>query len=207
MSESHRKLAADTWGALLQVHAALVPTLDRLVREQAGLPLTWYDVLLELAGATGGKLRMSVLAERVVLSRTRVSRLVDELSGEGLVCREDNPEDAARPTQCSLTPDSGAFGPRPRYTSTRSRPGSQQASARRTSESSSACCLRSKTTSSQHPWCGPGTKPAFHRTGCRSPTGEVCAQSCSPGVIVGERLRPLPVTEGFFEPASLGDAP
>ena len=93
MSESHRKLAADTWGTLLQVHAALVPTLDRLVREQAGLPLTWYDVLLELAGATDGKLRMSVLAERVVLSRTRVSRLVDELSGEGLVCREDNPED------------------------------------------------------------------------------------------------------------------
>ncbi|MDQ3307376.1 MAG: MarR family winged helix-turn-helix transcriptional regulator [Actinomycetota bacterium] len=93
MSEPRRKLAADAWGALLQVHAALVPTLESQVRAQTGLPLTWYDVLLELAGAPDGKLRMTVLAERVVLSRTRVSRLVDELSEVGLVCREENPHD------------------------------------------------------------------------------------------------------------------
>jgi DNA-binding MarR family transcriptional regulator len=93
MGESRRKLAADTWGALLQVHAALVPTLDSQVRRQTGLPLAWYDVLLELAGSPGGKLRMTALAERVVLSRTRVSRLVDELSAAGLVCRTENPDD------------------------------------------------------------------------------------------------------------------
>ena len=37
---------ADTWGALLKVHAALVPRLDRELQETHGLPLTWYDVLL-----------------------------------------------------------------------------------------------------------------------------------------------------------------
>ena len=93
MSEPRRKLAADAWGALLQVHAALVPTLDSQVRAQTGLPLAWYDVLLELAGEPGGRLRMTALAERVVLSRTRVSRLVDELSEVGLVCREKDPND------------------------------------------------------------------------------------------------------------------
>lgn len=93
VSESRRKLAADTWGALLQVHAALVPTLDSHIRQETGLPLAWYDVLLELAGVPEGKLRMSELAERVVLSRTRVSRLVDELSAAGMVCREENLDD------------------------------------------------------------------------------------------------------------------
>src|SRR5215207_10023610 len=90
---SRKKLAADAWGALLQVHAALVPALDKEVRRQTGLPLSWYDVLLELATEPEGRLRMSDLAERVVLSRTRVSRLVDELVARGLISREEHPDD------------------------------------------------------------------------------------------------------------------
>lgn len=81
------------WAGLLQVHAALVPLLDRELQRATGLPLAWYDVLLELNAAEGGRLRMGELGERVVLSRTRVSRLVEELSRSGLVCREANPED------------------------------------------------------------------------------------------------------------------
>jgi DNA-binding MarR family transcriptional regulator len=90
---SRKKLAADAWGALLQVHAALVPSLDKAVQSQTGLPLSWYDVLLELANEPQGRLRMSDLAERVVLSRTRVSRLVDELVARGLISKEDHPDD------------------------------------------------------------------------------------------------------------------
>jgi DNA-binding MarR family transcriptional regulator len=91
---SRRKLAADAWGALLQVHAQLVPMLDRQLRTRAALPLAWYDVLLELSVAPDHRLTMSELGERVVLSRTRVSRVVDELSDAGLVRREANPADA-----------------------------------------------------------------------------------------------------------------
>jgi DNA-binding MarR family transcriptional regulator len=87
------KLATDAWAALLQVHAALVPKLDRLLTQTTALPLSWYDVLLELAAAPGRKLLMGDLAERVVLSRTRVSRIVDELVTAGLVCKEVNPDD------------------------------------------------------------------------------------------------------------------
>ena len=90
---SRKKLAADAWGALLQTHAALVPALDKEVQGVTGLPLSWYDVLLELASEPEGRLRMSDLAERVVLSRTRVSRLVEELVGRGLVAKEAHPED------------------------------------------------------------------------------------------------------------------
>ena len=40
--------AADAWGALLRVHATLVPMLDRELQAAHRLPLAWYDVLLEL---------------------------------------------------------------------------------------------------------------------------------------------------------------
>lgn len=53
----------------------------------------WYDVLLELNAAPQRRLRMQQLGEAAVLSRTRVSRLVDELAAAGLVTREPNPAD------------------------------------------------------------------------------------------------------------------
>jgi DNA-binding MarR family transcriptional regulator len=81
------------WAALLRVHAALVPVLDRELQAATGLPLTWYDVLLELNSAAGRRLSMGDLGERAVVSRTRVSRVVDQLAAEGLVAREANPDD------------------------------------------------------------------------------------------------------------------
>jgi DNA-binding MarR family transcriptional regulator len=93
MPGTRRKLAAQAWGSLLQVHAALVPELDHRLREATGLPLAWYDVLLELSAARDHRLTMSQLGERVVLSRSRVSRVVDDLTGAGLVRRDVHPED------------------------------------------------------------------------------------------------------------------
>ncbi|MBW0275676.1 hypothetical protein ATM97_30190 [Nocardia sp. MH4] len=86
-----RRPAVAAWAALLQVHAAFVPELDAELRKATGLPLTWYDVLLELDAA--GPMRMSDLGDKVVLSRTRVSRLVAELEADGLLRRETNPDD------------------------------------------------------------------------------------------------------------------
>jgi DNA-binding MarR family transcriptional regulator len=81
------------WAALLRVHAALVPVLDRELQRACGLPLTWYDVLLELNAAPGRRLSMGELGEAAVVSRSRVSRVVDQLVAEGLVSREPNPGD------------------------------------------------------------------------------------------------------------------
>lgn len=84
--------AEAAWGAVLRVHALLLPRLERAVLTGTGVSLNWYDVLLELHSA-GGRLTMGQLGDRVVLSRSRVSRVVDELVVSGLVAREPNPED------------------------------------------------------------------------------------------------------------------
>jgi DNA-binding MarR family transcriptional regulator len=94
---------ADTWGALLKVHAALVPRLDRELQQTHGLPLTWYDVLLELNTAPQRRLTMTQLGSVSAVSRTRVSRVVDELVRAGLVAREPNPDDG-RSAFAVLTP-------------------------------------------------------------------------------------------------------
>ena len=85
--------AVRAWAALLRCHADLVPRLSRRVARETGIPLAWYDVLLELASAPDSRLRIAELGERVVLSRSRVSRIVDELVDEGLVRREPDPTD------------------------------------------------------------------------------------------------------------------
>jgi DNA-binding MarR family transcriptional regulator len=92
-----------TWGALLKVHAALVPRLDRELQEAHGLPLTWYDVLLELNSAPGRRLTMGQLGSVAAVSRTRVSRVVDELTRAGLVTKEPNPDDG-RSAFAAVTP-------------------------------------------------------------------------------------------------------
>jgi DNA-binding MarR family transcriptional regulator len=92
MVTSRRHAAADAWGSLLRAHARLLPVMDAGVR-RTGISLAYYDVLLELGAEPEGRLRMSDLGERVVLSRTRVSRLVDEMVRAGLVAREANSDD------------------------------------------------------------------------------------------------------------------
>lgn len=92
------------WAALLRVHAALVPRMDRELQSTCGLPLTWYDVLLELNSAPERRLSMGELGEVAVVSRTRASRVVDQLVEAGLVERESNPEDK-RSAWAVITPD------------------------------------------------------------------------------------------------------
>ena len=81
------------WSAFLRAHAKVVAQLERDLREHGGMQLGWYDVLLELNAATDRRMRMQELGEAAVLSRTRVSRIVDELATAGLVRREANPDD------------------------------------------------------------------------------------------------------------------
>lgn len=81
------------WSALLRVHASLLPQLDQVLIRDHGIPLTWYDVLLELRAAPEGRLTMTELGRVAVVSRSRVSRVIDELVGAGLVRRLPNPQD------------------------------------------------------------------------------------------------------------------
>lgn len=81
------------WSAFLRAHAAVVRRIEAEVEAKARLPLGWYDVLLELNAAPGRRMRMQELGEAAVLSRSRVSRIVDELVAAGLADRQPNPDD------------------------------------------------------------------------------------------------------------------
>lgn len=87
------ELGIATWSVFLRSHAAVVRTIEREVEDATGLPLSWYDVLLELDAAADGALRMQELAARVVLSRSRVSRLVDDIARAGMVGKQPDPAD------------------------------------------------------------------------------------------------------------------
>jgi DNA-binding MarR family transcriptional regulator len=65
----------------------VVRRLEADLMEAHHLPLAWYDVLVRLLEADERRLRMSELADRVMLSPSGLTRLVDRLVDEGLVCR------------------------------------------------------------------------------------------------------------------------
>lgn len=97
-----RQLKIDAWEALLNAHAAIVPRLAQGLEAETGVPLTWYDVLLNLYRAPKAKLRMQELSATVVLSRSRVSRIVDDLVAAGYVEKQPDPSDG-RGTLAVLT--------------------------------------------------------------------------------------------------------
>ncbi len=76
-----------TWRGMLQVHAHVVHELDAEMHARHGLSLSAYEVLMLLADAPERRLRMSELAERVLLSRSGCTRLVDRLAELGFVSR------------------------------------------------------------------------------------------------------------------------
>lgn len=77
----------EAWRAFLLAHARVTRILDEDLRRETGLNLGWYEVLLLLAGAPGQRLRMSDLADGMILSRSAATRLVDRLERDGLVDR------------------------------------------------------------------------------------------------------------------------
>jgi DNA-binding MarR family transcriptional regulator len=81
-----RELAA--WHGFLRVHSGLVRQLNAELEAAHGLPLAHYEVLFHLERAPEARLKMSELAQSVLLSQSGVTRLVDRLVSSGLVVRE-----------------------------------------------------------------------------------------------------------------------
>jgi DNA-binding MarR family transcriptional regulator len=81
------------WALFLTTHAVLVERIETRLAQAGMPPLAWYDVLWGLERAPDQRLRMSELAEKVVFSRSNLTRLVDRLADAGLVQRERSEED------------------------------------------------------------------------------------------------------------------
>jgi DNA-binding MarR family transcriptional regulator len=75
------------WRNFLHAHARVTRRLDEELQAAHGLSLAEYDALLQIAHAPGRRVRMNVLAERVILSRSGITRLVDRLEAAGSVER------------------------------------------------------------------------------------------------------------------------
>jgi DNA-binding MarR family transcriptional regulator len=84
-TERDRRVAA--WRTFLIAHARVTRLLDEELQAEHRLSLAEYDALLQLAEAQGRRLRMNQLADRVLLSRSGVTRLIDRLVSDGLVER------------------------------------------------------------------------------------------------------------------------
>ncbi|MFO8075731.1 MAG: MarR family winged helix-turn-helix transcriptional regulator [Actinomycetota bacterium] len=82
-----------TWRAFLSASRAVFEELDRQLQRDAGMPLTYYEVLARLSEADGRRLRMHELARLTGTSRSRLSHAVSRLEARGWVARRDCPED------------------------------------------------------------------------------------------------------------------
>lgn len=81
------------WQALLHAYHDVVRTLDRELQDEHDLTLAAYDVLLRLRSAANRALGMGDLAERVLMSPSGMTRLVDRLADRGLVERRPHLSD------------------------------------------------------------------------------------------------------------------
>jgi DNA-binding MarR family transcriptional regulator len=96
----------DAWRTFLIAHARITRRLDDELQAAHGLSLAEYDALLQIASAPNRRVRMNVLAERVILSRSGITRLVDRLEAQGSVeriaCETDARGQEARLTASGL---------------------------------------------------------------------------------------------------------
>jgi DNA-binding MarR family transcriptional regulator len=84
----------EAWLAFLKAHAHIVALLDRELIGEHGLSLAEYEVLAFLSRAPGGRMRMSDLAERVLISPGALTRRVDGLERKRLVSRTRHSDDS-----------------------------------------------------------------------------------------------------------------
>ncbi len=82
------------WRGLLYVHMRVLRELDQELTRRHGLPVREFDVLMTLFRAPDWRLRMSELAERVLLSPSGLTRMIERLEREGWVQRRIDPGDA-----------------------------------------------------------------------------------------------------------------
>lgn len=93
------------WRSFLAVARAVFEELDRQLQRDSGMPLAYYDILVQLSEAPDRMLRMSELAERVHASPSRLSHAVARLEEKSWVRRVDCPTD--RRGQYAVLADEG----------------------------------------------------------------------------------------------------
>jgi len=91
MTDADRWMPA--WMTLVRTYNRFWDHLESDMRREHGLSMSRYDVLAHLDMA-GGRLGLSDLADRIWLSPSGLSKLLDRMDDAGLIVREADPRDA-----------------------------------------------------------------------------------------------------------------
>ena len=81
------------WRSLMRLTNTVPRAMGDDLERSSGLNGTEYLVLMHLSEAPGRRLRMSDLADRLALSPSRITRVVDLLASRDLVSKEPDPDD------------------------------------------------------------------------------------------------------------------
>ena len=82
-----------TWRAFLAAQRLVSDRVERRLQTGAGMPQAYYEILVRLSEAPGRTLRMSVLADSALASRSRVSHAVARMEEAGWIRRRSCPTD------------------------------------------------------------------------------------------------------------------
>lgn len=80
------------WRVFLETAYALIDILDAELQSERGITLRWYDALVQLEEAERA-VRMNELADRILFSKSGLTRVIDRMEEAGLVRRERSATD------------------------------------------------------------------------------------------------------------------
>src|SRR5579872_3533734 len=93
MADEYSERQMHVLPVFLRTHSYLVGRIERSLAMAPVIPLTWYDIVLEVARAPGKRLTMGEICDRIVLSKSGLTRSVDRLVEEGYLEREQCSKD------------------------------------------------------------------------------------------------------------------
>jgi DNA-binding MarR family transcriptional regulator len=81
------------WEGLDRVHSSMTAALEHDMLPEAGMPLAWYEVLLNLSRSPGGLMRYQDLARMAGITNSGASRRLEQMTRAGLIERRSCPTD------------------------------------------------------------------------------------------------------------------
>lgn len=94
----------ETWATLHRAHARVLGELGRRMEAEREVSVLEHGCLFELSSAPQRATRMAVLADRLGISPSSLTRLVDRLEERGWVHRE-SPRENRRTIEVAITAD------------------------------------------------------------------------------------------------------
>ncbi|GAA2393794.1 MarR family transcriptional regulator [Streptomyces glaucosporus] len=87
------ELEMAAWQGFLEASNRVARRLEQQLKDEAGLSHPQYEILVHLAAAPGGEIRMTELADRLITSKSGLTYQVGQLERRGLVRRRACPTD------------------------------------------------------------------------------------------------------------------